>query len=256
MDRAEHRIARIRLVGLDAAGTLIRVAEPVGDTYARLARAHGVAVPPWRLEDAFRRVLASAPSMLFPEAAPDALAARERDWWRERVRAVFRAADQMVHFADFEAFFDALFAHYARPEAWCPVPGAADALRALRPARRVAVLSNFDHRLEAILAGLGLDALDAVLRPSDLGTAKPDPRFFTRAAARLGAAPHEAVYVGDDPEQDLAPARRAGWRAIDATSLATLGELPGRIGALEQPPPATGTDPDPQDPSRGEEPSG
>jgi len=256
MEESAHRIARIRLVGLDAAGTLIRVAEPVGDTYARLALGYGVAVPAGRLEDAFRRVLASAPPMVFPDVPPDAVAARERDWWRERVRAVFRAADQMVRFADFEAFFAAIFAHYARSEAWRAAPGAAAALRALRsPARRAAVLSNFDHRLPAILAGLDLDAFDAVLRPSDLGAAKPDPRFFLRAAARLGAAPHEAVYVGDDPEQDLAPARRAGWRAIDATSLATLDELPGRIDALERPTPDPGTRPDPDGPDQ-EDPSG
>lgn len=220
----------------DAAGTLIRPAEPVGETYARLARAHGVDVPAWRLDDAFRRVLAGAPPMVFPDATPAEVPARERAWWRAVVRAVFRAADQMQAFADFEACFAALFAHYARPAAWRAAPGAHDALRALRAeGRRLAVASNFDGRLPALLAGLGLDAhLEAVWLPAALGAAKPDPAFFAAVAARLAVAPAAAVYVGDDPAQDLVPARRAGWRAIDAGALATLGALPAEIRALEE----------------------
>jgi putative hydrolase of the HAD superfamily len=193
-------------------------------------------VPAWRLDDAFRRVLAAAPPMVFPDAPPARRAEREQDWWRERVRAVFRAADQMQRFPDFEAFFAALFAHYAEPAAWQAAPGAQAALAALRAGgRRVAVASNFDQRLPAVLAGLGLArALDAVLLPSTLGAAKPDPAFFAAAAARLAIAPAAALYVGDDPEQDLAAARRAGWRAIDATALATLADLPDRVRALEE----------------------
>jgi len=223
-------------VVFDAAGTLIRPREPVGECYARLARAHGVALPAWRLEDAFRRVLASAPRMVFPGAPPAAIAERERGWWRDVVRAVFRAADQMQCFADFEAFFAALFAHYARPEAWQAAPGAQVALAALRAdGRRLAVASNFDQRLPALLAGLGLDAaLEAVLLPSALGAAKPDPAFFAAVAERLAVAPAAAVYVGDDPVQDLDAARRAGWRAIDAGALATLAALPDQIRALEE----------------------
>src|SRR5690606_18758109 len=184
--------ALIEAVVFDAVGTLIRPREPVGETYARIARAHGAAIPAWRLDDAFRRVLASAPPMVFP--GPDA-AARERGWWREVVRATFRAADQMQPLADFEAAFAELFDHYARAAAWQAAAGAAEALRALRAeGRRVAVASNFDGRLPGVLAGLGLvDALDAVLGPAALGAAKPDPAFFAAAAARLAVAPAAAL---------------------------------------------------------------
>lgn len=222
----------IRAVLLDAAGTLLRPREPVGETYARIARAHGVELPAWRLDDAFRRALRAAPSMPIPGEASER-ERLERAWWRDVVRATFRSADQMVRFGDFEACFAALFAHYARPDAWLALPGAAEALAALAAAgRRVAILSNFDHRLPAILAGLGLGSPE-VLLAGELGAAKPDPRCFARALARLGVAAAEAVYVGDDPERDLAAARRAGLRAIDAGSLATLRELPDRVARLE-----------------------
>jgi putative hydrolase of the HAD superfamily len=221
---------KLRAVLLDAAGTLIHTSEPVGESYARIAREHGVDVPAWRVQDAFLRVLRGAPPMIADDDAG------ERAWWRDVVRASFRAADQMQRFANFEACFDTLFAYFARPDAWCAAPEARAALATLRRAgRRVAVASNFDYRLPAILAGLELAGdLDLIWLPRDAGVAKPDPRFFRSACERLGVAPAQTVVVGDDPEQDLAPARRAGLRAIDVASLASLGALPDRIDALER----------------------
>ena len=48
------------------------------------------------------------------------------------------------------------------------------------------MVSNFDSRLHALLAGLGLTPwLDAVVISSETGAAKPDPRPFARALAAL-----------------------------------------------------------------------
>jgi putative hydrolase of the HAD superfamily len=229
---------RLRAALFDAAGTLIHVAEPVGATYAREAAARGAAIPAWRLDEAFERVLRRAEPMCFPDAPAEAVPGLERDWWRARVRETLRAADQAARVADFEGLFDALFAHYARADAWRAATGAAEALAALRAhGLRLGVVSNFDHRLEPILAGLGLRPFfDAVVRPSEAGAAKPDPRIFACALARLGAAPEAAVYVGDDAELDVVAARAAGLAAIDVAGLATLTDLPARIARLEEPP--------------------
>lgn len=215
---------------LDAVGTLIRLREPVGVTYARIAVAHRVTIPAWRLDDAFARVLRGAPPM--PATSADA----ERDWWRSVVRATFRAADQMQRFADFESCFAALFDHYARADAWAAAPEAHAALDALRAeGRALCVASNFDRRLPAILGALDLVArVDLVWLPSDAGTAKPRPAFFRGACERLGLAPADCLSVGDDPEHDLDAARAAGLAAIDVRTLASLAELPHRIAALEQ----------------------
>ena len=198
----------LRGVLLDAVGTLIRLREPVGATYARIAAEHGVAIPAWRLDDAFARVLRGAPPM--PAASADG----ERAWWRDVVRATFRAADQMQRFADFERCFAALFDHYARADAWAAAPGAQAALAALRDeGRSLCVVSNFDRRLPAILGALDLAArVDLVWLPCDAGTAKPDPAFFRSACERLGLAPAACVSVGDDPEQDLERGARRGPR--------------------------------------------
>jgi putative hydrolase of the HAD superfamily len=232
----------LRGVLFDATGTLVELREPVGETYARIAARHGVCLPAWRLEDAFARVLRSAPARVFPGASLAEAARRERDAWRDLVRATFRAADQNARFPaqgsrdSFDACFDALWEHYAEPGAWCAREGAGAALDEL--ARRglvLGVVSNFDQRLPLVLAGLGLAGrLRAIVLPAHAGAAKPDPRIFAHALAALGLAAHDAVYVGDDAAHDLEGARAAGLRGLDVRDLASLRALPDRIagGAL------------------------
>lgn len=217
----------------DAAGTLIHLDEPVGETYARIARRHGVDVAPGRLAAAFGEALRSPPPMVFPGRPRDEVIARERAWWRRLVRDVFRRAGAEARFADFERFFEELFVHFASPGAWRPAAGARDALAALRRrGGRTGVVSNFDCRLHGILAGLGLRALlDVVVLPSDAGAAKPDARIFHFALERLGVAPDRALYVGDDAEQDVAGARAAGMLAIDVAELGDLRDVVQRAAS-------------------------
>jgi len=224
----------VRAVLFDAAGTLIETREAVGEIYTRMARDHGVALPAWRVDAAFRRILQQTAPRDPSAAAPAETDRRERAWWRGVVRSTFRAADSTVRFSDFDAFFDALYQAFARPELWRRRPGARSALRGLR-ARGIAtgVVSNFDRRLPAVLAGLELSPLlDTVVLPSDAGVMKPDPRIFVLALERLGIPAAHSVFVGDQAVPDMAGARAAGLRAVDVASLATLCELPDRLGAL------------------------
>jgi len=228
---------------LDAAGTLIVPREPVGETYARAARRRGVNLPGWRLDDAFRRVLARAAPMVFPGADGDTVRERERESWRAIVRSTFLAADSTVRFPDPDALFEELFAHFARGTAWRVVAGAPAALAALRRrGHRLGIASNFDHRLHSILQDLDLkEFFDSVTLPGTCGLRKPDPAFFAAAVAALGTAPGETLHVGNDPERDAAAARAAGlhalllsevdggWAGLPArvAALATLDRLPG-----------------------------
>lgn len=227
----------LRAVLFDAAGTLIRPRENVGATYARAFAAHGAALPESRVAEAFGRVLAAMPPMVFADAAPDRVAEREKAWWREVVRRTLRAADGTARLRDFDACFDALFAHFAAASAWEPMPGAARALAALAArGLRLAVVSNFDQRLRPLLAALGLARFfDCIVLPADAGAAKPDPRIFTFALEALGVLAAEAVVVGDDPTDDHAGAVAAGLRAVDVRSLATLALLPSLLERKEPP---------------------
>ena len=226
----------IQAVVFDAAGTLIRPREPVGETYARFARDFGVELPPARIEEAFLRVFAAAPPNVHPGRSMAEAAVLERRWWWERVRETFRAADQMVRFDDFDACFERLWTHFGRGSAWKLAPGARAALEDLCERRYLlAMLSNFDQRLRPLLDELGIsDVFDAVTLPADAGAAKPDRRIFDVCLKRLGIANHRCVYVGDRSEEDLRGSKSAGLHPIDVASLATLAELPARLEALEK----------------------
>jgi putative hydrolase of the HAD superfamily len=231
---------RLRAVLFDAAGTLLELREPLGETYARVAGCHGVRLPAWRIEDAFERVLRSAPARVFPGAPLEESARRERAAWRAVVRDTFRAADQSARFDDpggFDACFGELWDHYASPGAWRPREGAAAALAELaRRGLALGVVSNFDQRLPGILAGLDLAKhLRAVVLPARAGAAKPDPRIFAHALAELGVAAGETVFVGDDAAADLDGARAAGLHACDVTRLASLRELPDHLAEIALP---------------------
>jgi putative hydrolase of the HAD superfamily len=226
---------RILGVVFDAVGTLLLLREPVGETYARFAAAHGVSLPAARLDDAFRRVVAAAPPNVHPGASPALAAERERGWWRERVRETFRAADGMARFDDFDAFFGAVWSHYAGASAWRLAHGAVACLDALAArGLRLAVLSNFDQRLRGILAGLRLEGRFAVVTlPADAGAGKPARAIFEHCLARLGLAAPRVLYVGDREEEDVAAARAAGLLALEVGALPDLSALPAAIDRLE-----------------------
>lgn len=217
-----------RAILFDAAGTLIELGRPVGDSYASIAAEHGVVLPAWRLEDAFDRVLRQMPTMCFPEARPDEIPELERAWWRDLVRQTFLAADSTVAFADFSGFFDALWTYFAAAASWRARPDVPETLVTLRASGALlGVVSNFDHRLPNLLEDIGITReLDCIVLPGTHRLAKPDPRVFGPALEALGARASESVYVGDRAEIDGVAAADAGLDFVDASRLASLAELP------------------------------
>lgn len=53
-----------------------------------------------------------------------------------------------------------------------------------------------------------------ILVSEEEGVWKPDPEIFWRALALGGVEPHEAVFVGDSPDHDIAGANAAGLTTI------------------------------------------
>jgi len=227
-------LQRRRAVLFDAAGTLIELRKPVGETYARVACEHGVALPPDKLEAAFRSAFKAAPAMVFPGVLIEEISRLEKAWWHQVVLNTFRAADPDAQFPDFDGFFESLFDEMGRPQTWREVPGTRSLLLRLRSLRwATAIVSNFDRRLPNILQGLGLAGLfDAVVLCSDVGAAKPEAAIFHHALQRLQVTASRAVVVGDDETLDIAAAHAAGLRAINVKSLAKLDGLLDQLVAL------------------------
>ena len=112
-------------------------------------------------------------------------------------------------------------------------------LQRLAARYRLGIVSNFYGNLEDVLASEGLRGLFAAVADSAaVGVEKPDARLFRWALERLGAAPAEALMVGDSKRRDMAGAQALGmphaWLAGDsggapccagAKVLRTLAEL-------------------------------
>ena len=203
----------LRAVLLDAAGTLIDVAQPLGDAYSRLARDYGGDLDPDTMTAGFRTAFADTPPMAFPGRRGVALERAERAWWRTVVERVTRAAGGVP---GFDAYFDRLYVHYASASAWRVYPEVPEVLAALRERDlALAVVSNFDSRLSPLLDALGLAPFfDAVVCSGAVGAAKPDPAIFVHALATLGVKASQALHVGDSRVNDYEGARAAGIEAL------------------------------------------
>jgi HAD superfamily hydrolase (TIGR01509 family) len=94
---------------------------------------------------------------------------------------------------------------------------------------RLAVASNWDASLPAILAEVGLGERFAAVSVSAVaGARKPDAEVFHRALDRLGVAPQDAIHVGDDPVRDCVGAANAGLRAVLLARGGTAPDVPCR----------------------------
>lgn len=93
-------------------------------------------------------------------------------------------------------------------------PDAAPLIERLRQRFPVGILSDADT--DFLIASLARAELrvDAVVCSQEVGSYKPHAAMFWSLCERLGAAPEEVVYVGDNPVTDIEGARRAGLRTI------------------------------------------
>ncbi len=101
----------------------------------------------------------------------------------------------------------------------------------------LAVVSNADGRVTAALQARGVaDHFATIVDSHVVGVEKPDARIFHIALTACGAAPSEAIYVGDIYEIDVRGARNAGLAPVlidpfgsypdaDCPRITALGDL-------------------------------
>ena len=203
----------IKAVFFDAAGTLIKPARSVGESYAAIAAKHGKEVSSTNITERFRTCFDAAPRLAFPGATEDTVAALERDWWKSLVAQVFEPWSPFVRF---EEYFAELFAYFASPNAWTLYPEVLETLTSLNERGLILdVISNFDSRLVRILDGLDAgEQFENIFVSSRVGYAKPDRRIFNVALSYHGLAPVQALHVGDSEINDLRGANQAGLKGI------------------------------------------
>ncbi len=89
--------------------------------------------------------------------------------------------------------------------------GVAEALQQLKQHYQLIAVTNGNADLKIA----GHDHLfDDLFNPDMHGAAKPAPDLFHLALNKAGAEAHEAIHIGDHPDQDIAAAQQLGMKTI------------------------------------------
>ena len=95
------------------------------------------------------------------------------------------------------------------------LPGTRDALERLRREYGIAVISNADGRIDAVLRRCGIaDCFASITDSGNVGHEKPHPAIFEAALREMKAGAAESLYVGDVYSVDYVGARNAGMQAV------------------------------------------
>jgi putative hydrolase of the HAD superfamily len=201
----------VSVVVFDVVGTLVEPSPSVAVAYQQAAARHGLTVDTAVIQQRFKAAWRRQ-EMVDAVAVPAFATSRgrEAERWHAIVDDVFGGE------AVSGAIFADLWDHFGRVEAWQPLAHGRDLVRlALDAGVTVALASNFDERLLAIAERLEpLSWVPHVFASSEIGWRKPAPEFFRWVERRLGCTSADVLLVGDDPELDVAAARRAGWRSL------------------------------------------
>jgi HAD superfamily hydrolase (TIGR01509 family) len=95
------------------------------------------------------------------------------------------------------------------------LPGTREALERIRERYAIAVISNADGRIDAVLGRCGIcDCFASITDSGIVGHEKPHPQIFAAALREMKADPAESLYVGDVYSVDYIGARNAGMDAV------------------------------------------
>jgi len=204
----------VKAAVFDVVGTLVEPSPSVAAAYQQAARRQGVEVAIGELTSRFGSAW-KRQEAVDAAARPPHATSRDREWqrWQGIVQDVF--AD-LTDADTAGRIFKDLWQHFAQPTAWRATEhGSALVAAALEAGLEVALASNFDERLFAVAAEVEpLVQAGHVFPSSELGWRKPSPAFFRAVEERLGFEPAELVMFGDNPDLDVAAAKRAGWHAV------------------------------------------
>ena len=111
---------------------------------------------------------------------------------------------------------DALIQNTQQSANWDQIlPGTRNALERIREEYAIAVISNSDGRIDAMLRRCGIvDCFQSVTDSGNVGYEKPHPVIFEAALREMKAEAAESLYVGDVYSIDYIGARQAGMQAV------------------------------------------
>lgn len=136
-----------------------------------------------------------------------------------------------------ESVRDTLIANTQNSANWDQIlPGTREALDRIAERYAIAVISNADGRIDAVLDRCGIcDCFASITDSGNVGHEKPHPAIFAAALQQMKADPAESLYVGDVYSVDYVGALNAGMDAVlfDVAGAYRGGEFP-RVESLAE----------------------
>lgn len=208
---ADRDWSNVRAVVFDAVGTLIHPVPDVASVYLSVAQKYGSALTREAIRFRFREVFRASESQdLSSEENLRTSEPQEVIRWRNIVNQVLDDVTEP------EACFQDLFEHFGSATAWDCYRGAEEIVDHLQRAGfKLALASNFDRRLLTICNCLEpLRRIETRIVSSLCGWKKPARAFYQAVVDALHLPPDQILMVGDDRENDISGARRAGLHAL------------------------------------------
>ena len=136
-----------------------------------------------------------------------------------------------------DAMRDAFVVNTQNSANWDQIlPGTREALERIASEYAIAVISNADGRIDAVLRRCGIaECFVSITDSGIVGHEKPHPAIFEAALRGMKADPGESLYVGDVYSVDYVGARNAGMDAVlfDVAGAYREREFP-RVKSLEE----------------------
>lgn len=130
---------------------------------------------------------------------------------------------------------DTLVANTQNSANWDQIlPGTREALERIRQEYAIAIISNADGKIDAVLRRCGIvNCFASITDSGNVGHEKPHPAIFEAALREMKASPAESLYVGDVYSVDYVGARQAGMQAVlfDVAGAYRIREFP-RVDSL------------------------
>lgn len=104
------------------------------------------------------------------------------------------------------------------------LPGVKDMLEFLNGKFRLGLISNsLAENTRKDLKVLSITGnLDSIVISSDMGIRKPDPRIFLYALEQLNIAAGDAIFVGDNFQEDIVGAKGVGMKTVLVTGESSM----------------------------------
>ncbi|HSY89815.1 MAG TPA: HAD family hydrolase [Candidatus Binatus sp.] len=136
-------------------------------------------------------------------------------WWTFHTH-LLQDLNLLDHGVPDSAVRDALVENTQKSANWDQIlPGTREALDRIRREYAIAVISNADGKIDAVLRRCGIeDCFASITDSGNVGYEKPHPAIFEAALHAMKASAAESLYVGDVYSIDYVGARNAGMQAV------------------------------------------